>query len=194
MTELRTMGKSCCAVGCTNRYKKGSGIQFYRFPEDKARTSCWVAAVGRKNWSPSEYTWICSVLFVSGAKSNDPLSPDYVPSVFDHTKSPVKRRAVEDLERFRRNSEMKRRKLENSGRQSAAQSLLELSIVGNGTTYCEPHSGAHTMTDLTMSDMSELTVQHHELETLHEENANLKNRNQDLVEQCDSLKEECKKL
>jgi len=44
------MGKSCCAVGCTNRLKKGSGIQFYRFPEDKVRRGQLVAAVGCKNW------------------------------------------------------------------------------------------------------------------------------------------------
>ena len=64
--------------------------------------------------------------------------------------------------------------MENSSRQLATQSLLELSNVGNGTTYCESHSGTHTMTDLTMSDIAELTDQHCELMTLCEENANLK--------------------
>jgi len=70
------MVKSCCAVGCTNRLKKGSGIQFYRFPEDKVRRGQWVAAVGRKNWNPMQYSWICSAHFVSGSESNDPLSPE----------------------------------------------------------------------------------------------------------------------
>ena len=67
------MGNSCCAVGCTNRLKKGSGIQFYRFPEDKLKRGQWVAAVGCKNWNPMQYSWICSAHFVSGSKSNDPL-------------------------------------------------------------------------------------------------------------------------
>lgn len=30
------MGKSCCAVGCSSHYKKGSGIHLYRFPEGVA--------------------------------------------------------------------------------------------------------------------------------------------------------------
>ena len=46
--------------------------------------------VGRKNWSPSEYTWICSEHFVSGAKSNNPLVPNYVPTLFKHVDSPLK--------------------------------------------------------------------------------------------------------
>ena len=28
----QSMGKSCCAIGCTNRYSKGCGLSFYRFP------------------------------------------------------------------------------------------------------------------------------------------------------------------
>ena len=71
--RLNTMGKSCCAVGCVNRYAKGSGIHFYRFPEKDERRARWIAVVGRKNWKPNEHSWICSAHFVSGAKSNDPL-------------------------------------------------------------------------------------------------------------------------
>ena len=37
--------------------------------------------MGNKNWALNKHSWICSVHFMSGAKSNDPLSPDYVPSV-----------------------------------------------------------------------------------------------------------------
>ena len=86
----------------TDTLKAGSGIHFYRFPEKAERRARWVAAVGRKNWAPNEHSWICSVHFVSGAKSNDPLSPDYVPSVFSYTKSPVKRKLVSDMERYER--------------------------------------------------------------------------------------------
>ena len=37
------MGKACCAVGCSNRFIKGSGIHF---PQDEERKSQWIAAVG----------------------------------------------------------------------------------------------------------------------------------------------------
>ena len=103
------MGKSCCAVGCANRYAKGSGIHFYRFPENPERRAQWIAAVDRKNWEPNHYTWICSAHFVSGVKSNDPLSPDYVPSVFGHTKSPVKRKLLKDVERYVRAAQAKKK-------------------------------------------------------------------------------------
>jgi len=55
---------------------------------------------------------------VSGVKNNNPLSPDYVPSIFDHVKSPdKKKRARDELDKFRRRSEAKRRRLSHGERQ-----------------------------------------------------------------------------
>ena len=88
------MVKSCCAPSWENRWSKGSGLNFYRFPADPVRRARWVVAVSRKDWEPTEYSWICSAHFVSGSKSNDKLSPDYVQSIFSHTKSPRKRKAL----------------------------------------------------------------------------------------------------
>ena len=64
------------------------GYTFIIFPRRRAR---WIATIDCENWEPNEYSWICSTLCCSEAKSNDPLSPDYVPHVFSHSKSPVKR-------------------------------------------------------------------------------------------------------
>ena len=77
------MGKSCCAVGCTNRYKKGNSLSFYCFQKDPSRSARWIAAVNRKNWMPNENTWICSAHFISGSKRDDPLSTDFVPTVME---------------------------------------------------------------------------------------------------------------
>ena len=44
------MGKSCCAFGCTNRYKKGKNLSFYCFPVEPNRRARWTAAVNEKNW------------------------------------------------------------------------------------------------------------------------------------------------
>ena len=110
------MPKNCCAVGCSNVFRKGSGIQFYRFPVDLERWSKWIAAVNRQNWNPTEYTWICSKHFVSGVKSNNPVVPNFMPSLFKHIKSPVKRRLEARREGFARRQATKRRRAEESQR------------------------------------------------------------------------------
>ena len=74
--------------------------------------------MGRKNWMPTEYSLIYSAHFLSGEKSNDPLSTDYVPSVLVHTKSPLKRKLAKDMERFERASSAKKRRIENTDRQT----------------------------------------------------------------------------
>ena len=96
------LGKSCCAVEGTNWFSKGSGISFYRFPTEPERRERWMAAVNIKDWAPTNYTWICSKHFVSRSKSDDPLSPNYVPSIFSFVTSPVKRKAADDMKRYKR--------------------------------------------------------------------------------------------
>ena len=66
---------------------------------------------------PNRNTWICSAHFISGAKSDDPLSPSYVPTVFSYVESPVKRKAAQDLARYERGTVAKKRKEEYSFRQ-----------------------------------------------------------------------------
>ena len=62
----------------------------------------WIAAVIRKDWLPSEYSWLCGAHFINGRKNDDPASPDYVPSVFSHILSPQKRKLVKNMERYER--------------------------------------------------------------------------------------------
>ena len=61
------------------------GIKFFRFPAEKQRRDKWVCAIRRHKWKPNEYSRVCSSHFISGSPSKDPLSPDYVPSVFSFT-------------------------------------------------------------------------------------------------------------
>ncbi len=187
------MGKSCCAVGCSNRFRKGSGVNFYRFPEDKERKLRWIAAVGRKDWMPTKYTWLCSDHFISGSKSNDPLSPDYVPSVFAHASTSLKRKAVEDMARFKRSADVKKRRQENTIREEVARTLLQLSDTGNGEEFCEPHTGTGTMTDMSTIDIEKSFTKQAELETLVQEykheNECLKAEQKKLSELCNTMKE-----
>ena len=144
----------------------------------------WMAAVGRKDWEPNEYSWLCSEHFISGCKSNDPLSPDYIPTIFAHTKSPVKRKAAVDLERFERTAEMKKKKRDNAEKLSAAQSLMELYDTGNGSEYCEPHTGVYTMTDLSNEDIERKME---ELEDVKLQCTRLTDKNKVLTDTCTKL-------
>ena len=62
-----TMGKSCCALNCTNRFKKGLELPFYRLPKAKEKRGQWIRALRINNWNPdATETWICGRHFVSG--------------------------------------------------------------------------------------------------------------------------------
>ena len=53
-------------------------------------------------------------------------------------------------------TQVKKKRAEISDRQNAATSLLDHSDFGNGTAYCEPHTGLYTMTPLSMADIDKL--------------------------------------
>ena len=88
---------SCCAIGCTNRHFPGTEKHFFHIPTNEDQRIKWIAAINRKNWTPTEGTRLCSDHFTSGKHyykcnsrgfsyvgwfSKDPRHPDYVPSVF----------------------------------------------------------------------------------------------------------------
>ena len=161
---------------------------------------------------PSEYTWICVKHFISGRKSNDPTSPDYVPSVFDHLKSPQKHRLSSNMSRYERTVLTKKRRVANDKRASAAQSLLELSESCNGSEYCEPYTGVALSTTMTMNDIAVLERENHtlrneksqlhreceqqriEIQRLTNENTHLKEENHKIAERCKELEDAKSKL
>ena len=53
------------------------------------------------------------IAFVSGAKSNNPLSPDYIPSIFSYTSSLEKKKQAAKVESYDRRMSAKKRKFEN---------------------------------------------------------------------------------
>ncbi len=121
------MGKCCTAIDCCNRFFKSCGLHFYIFPTDIERRNLWVASVKRKDWKPTKYTWICSAHFVGGSKSDDPASPAYIPTLFQHVRSPTKRKAESQLASYNRRNATKRRRLDAIHQDKATMTLLELS-------------------------------------------------------------------
>ncbi|XP_068086367.1 THAP domain-containing protein 1-like [Anabrus simplex] len=101
------MAISCCAYGCSNRMKKKSDesgsttVHFHRFPFKRPEIlKKWTAAVRRKNWEPTRYSYLCSEHFseecYKPGKSKDKplLKDDAVPNIPQHFLRPSKRKKL----------------------------------------------------------------------------------------------------
>ena len=69
---------SCCAVNCTNRFKRDSGIGFYTIPAKQVRREAWLRAISRAGWEAKSSDRLCGEHFVCGRPSRDPKNVDYV--------------------------------------------------------------------------------------------------------------------
>ena len=103
-----------------------------------------------------------------GKKSDNPLSPDYVPSIFKYTTSPDRRRLKRKLVKFERTQAMKKKRIEQQDRVDAAKALIHLcsqsdKVVETGFMKIEVDSGeeqgskieTESQTDLTMTNIEE---------------------------------------
>ena len=88
LLSFTAMVSSCVAYGCTNRSKSGSGQSFFRFPQKKPKLLAkWVQTIHRKNWSPNNYSRICSDHFDPSCLVKKPgkigliLTENAVPSI-----------------------------------------------------------------------------------------------------------------
>ncbi|KAJ8287313.1 hypothetical protein GJAV_G00050120 [Gymnothorax javanicus] len=89
----------CSAVGCTNRFEQG--FRMYGFPNDPERRRRWLVMVGRKNFDvtkDSNNRKLCQAHFeqhhfMSTKRGGLKLTPDAVPSVFEHRLVPRRRKS-----------------------------------------------------------------------------------------------------
>ena len=130
----------------------------------------WISTVKRGNWQPTEHSCICSAHFING-KSDNPLSPDYAPSIFDYVRSPLKRKRALALEDYHRRKRSTATRVEATMRMEAASSLLVVQA-GSGMSFSTSREDAHagkltqtepvtttsigTQTETTMSSISML--------------------------------------
>ncbi|CAN9503759.1 unnamed protein product [Ophioblennius macclurei] len=96
------MPSLCAALGCPNTKAEKKGVRFYYFPRETGRRGRWISAIGRKHWTPTSHSRLCSEHFVSGRKSNSPLNPDYVPSLFQYLTPVQRQRRIDNYIEYRR--------------------------------------------------------------------------------------------
>ena len=65
-------------------------IEFLDFSKGSRLQEQMIAAVNRKDWSPTEHTVICSKHFIDNKKSNNQFAPKVVPTIFKPVDSPMK--------------------------------------------------------------------------------------------------------
>ena len=120
------MPVSCCAVDCTNRFTKGSGVGFFVFPADLTRRKRWIQAISRDKWEPKSHDRLCGEHFVNGHPSKEPTNVDYIPTVFkDRKRRPSA--PTDDLDRSRRSVKRQKCKETEEEVRDCALALVDLS-------------------------------------------------------------------
>lgn len=77
------------------------GYNLCRFPTHRKEVAAkWIAAMRRKNWTPTIYSRVCSIHFEDNcffAKKGSRLRllPDSIPTIFDFRKIPSNRKKVQ---------------------------------------------------------------------------------------------------
>lgn len=140
------MPVSCCAINCTNRFSKDSGIGFYVFPADSERRKRWIHAISRDKWEPKSHDRVCGDHFVKGRPSKDANDIDYIPTIFKDRKrrsNPLK----EDEARSLRVVKREKKKQESVDVNECAQTLLSLSA-----STSEPYSQQSVLVNESVMD------------------------------------------
>lgn len=65
-SSLDQMPQTCSAAGCKSRKDKDCKKSFYRVPVDRKQRERWISAINRKDWTPTQYSRICSDHFILG--------------------------------------------------------------------------------------------------------------------------------
>ena len=139
-------GEKLLCPGLRESLVKSSGLSFYRFPADPVRRAQWVAAVNRKSWDPTEYSWLCNAHLISGVKVTNYFY--YMPSIFSHTKSPRKCKSKRDLHAYTRRKEDQRRS--EALNREVSQSLHVLTLAEGNTEMLNEDNAMKDATTMTI--------------------------------------------
>ena len=83
------------------------------------------------------------------AQSTNPLAPNYIPGLFKHIKSPVKRRLEREMERYQRRQAMMLKKRQNQATAASIAVLHESNDgTGNETSTTDMHEQENNQVEL----------------------------------------------
>ena len=111
----------------------------------------------QKQLGPNQLHVDCSQHFVSGSKSDNALSPNYVPSIFPFVKSPVKKKAANDMKLYERKSAVKQKRLlaaDQGTSQTLTPDLQHLDHPGSHSDN-EDHGDTTPSLDLDLTECDE---------------------------------------
>ncbi|ELU18439.1 hypothetical protein CAPTEDRAFT_129777, partial [Capitella teleta] len=111
-------------------------------------------------WRPTEDDRLCSAHFING-KSNNPLSVDYLPSIFEFVPSPKKRKLKADAERYEQRQSLKKQRQDNVRVKEAAKALLMIAEPPekphSSSSYSQPPDQDTTSTS-SLSSNNEINI------------------------------------
>jgi len=98
----------CCVPQCTNHSKKTTNTSYHKIPADQVSQKAWIARIKRENLPPLQNCYVCSDHFeescfevdlmekLKGMKRKRALKKDAVPTLFQFSSKPAKRRATSE--------------------------------------------------------------------------------------------------
>lgn len=75
----------CVVFKCSNRQgskAKEKNASFFSIPKDRKKRLAWIRAINRDDWTPNEYSRVCSEHFLDSLHSDDPTDINYRPTLF----------------------------------------------------------------------------------------------------------------
>ncbi|XP_023696232.2 uncharacterized protein [Paramormyrops kingsleyae] len=150
----------------------------------KTQENEWIAVIHGDAWNPGPEMWISGCHSMSGKKRDDPLHPDFVPSLFSFTSTTDQTWAVNNLERHIQSQEVSEKRHVNACKELAATALLNL--------HQSPTSEAEVQVVEIQSPEVQTEERHNDITSLHEQIKSLSTKCQSLRDKVHKLESELK--
>ena len=147
------MPVSCCAVNCTNHFKRDAGIGFNTIPAKQMRREACLRAISWVGWEAKSSDRYCSKHFVSGRFSRDPKNVDCVPTLFKGGRRRVNC-SIPDQNTEERSAKRVKVCEDEEGVLTVAEGLLHMSAMTSSREDALRHASIQTDHAFSMLDLN----------------------------------------